>query len=76
MLLEEDVGYDQCFSLGKTAFSLLHFVLQGPNLLVTAGFSCHPTFAFQSPMMERTFFFLVLVLGLIGLQRTIQFQLL
>ena len=36
-----------------------------------------PTFASQSPMMKRTFFCVLLVLeGLVGLQRTVQLQLL
>ena len=49
-----------------------------PNLPVTPGVSWLPTFAFQSPIMKRTFFFfLVLVLeGLVGLYRTVQLQLL
>ena len=56
------------------------------NLPVTLGISWLPTFAFQSLMMKRIFvtkkkkkkrIFLVLVLeGLVGLHRTVQFQLL
>ena len=44
-------------SLGKTllALALLHSVLQKPNLPVTPGVSWLPTFAFQSPIMKRTF---------------------
>ena len=65
-------------SLGKTllVFALLHFVLLRPNLPVTTGISWLPTFAFQSPMMKRTSF-LVLVLGdLVGHHITVQLQLL
>ena len=54
------------------------FCIPGPNLPVTPGIFCFPTFALQFPMMKRTsffFFFLVLVLeGLVGLHRTIQLQ--
>ena len=53
------------------------FFTPRPNLPVTPGISWLPTFAFQSPMMRRTFFGGVLVLeGLVGLHRTIQLQLL
>ena len=45
------------------------------NLPVTPGISWLPTVAFQSPIMKMTSF-LVLVLGLIGLHRTVQLQLL
>ena len=48
-----------------------------PNLSVTPDMSWLPNFAFQSPMMKRTSFFLVFVLeGLVGPHRTIQLQLL
>ena len=50
-----------------------------PKLIlpVNPGVSWLPTFAFQSPIMKKTSFFLVLVLEvLIGLHRTIQLQLL
>ena len=64
-------------SLGKTllAFALLHFVLQGqPCLLlqVSPDFLLH-----SSPLWWKGPLFLVLVLeGLVGLQRTVQLQLL
>ena len=48
------------YSLGKTlsAFALLYSVPQRPNLdTQTPGFSCLPTFAFQSLMMKRASFF-------------------
>ena len=51
------------------------FCTQRPNLPVTPDISWHPTFAFQSPIMKRTYFFGVLVLeGLVGLHRNIQLQ--
>ena len=53
------------------------FCTQRPNLPVTPDISWHATFAFQSPIMKRTYFFGVLVLeGLVGLHRTVQLQLL
>ena len=58
-------------------WSGLPFPSPRPNLVVIPGISRLPTFAFQSPMIIRTSFFLVLVLeGLVGLQRTVQLQLL
>ena len=47
-----------------------------PNLPVTPGVSWLPTFAFQSPIMKRTSFWVLVLKGLVGLQRTIQLQLL
>ena len=35
-----------------------------------------PTFAFQSPVMKRTSFLVLVLEGLIGLHRTVQLQLL
>ena len=50
------------------------FCTPRPNLPVTPGVSWLPTFAFQSPMIKRTSFFLVWVLeGLVGCHRTVQF---
>ena len=47
------------------------------NLPVTPGVSWLPIFAFQYPMLKRASFFLVLVLEwVVGLHRTVQFQLL
>ena len=52
------------------------FCTPRPNLPVTPDISWLATFAFQSPIMKKTSFFWVLVLkGLIGLNRTIQLQL-
>ena len=64
-------------SLGKTllAFALLRCVLQGK-------FSCYPrcfltsTFAFQSPVMKRMSFLVLVLKGLVGLHTTVQLQLL
>ena len=53
------------------------FCTPRPNLPITPRISWLPTFAFQSPMMKRTSFWGVLVLeGIVGLHRTVQFQLL
>ena len=52
------------------------FHIPRPNLLVTPGVSCLPTFAFQSPIMKRTSFSGVSSKGLVDLHRTIQLQLL
>ena len=52
------------------------FCTPRPNLPVTLGISWLPTFSFQSSMLKRTSFFLVLVLeGLVGPHRTFQLQL-
>ena len=61
-------------SLGKTllAFALLHFCISRPNLPATPGISWLPTFAFQSPMMKRTSFLVLVLEDLIGLHRTVQ----
>ena len=58
VLLEEGVCYDQCVLLGKLSVSLCpaSFCTPRPNLPVTSGISWLSTFAFQSPMMERTSF--------------------
>ena len=47
-----------------------------PNLPVTPGVSWVPTFAFQSPIMKRTTFWVLFLEGLIGLHRIIQLHLL
>ena len=47
-----------------------------PNLPVTPGVFWLPTFAFQSPIMKRTSFWVLVLEGLVGLHRTIQLQLL
>ena len=78
--LEEGICYDQCVLLAKhcfvmLTFALLHSVLQGQTCLLLQ-MSLLPTFAFQSPMMKRTTFLVLVLEVLVDLQRTIQFQLL
>ena len=64
-------------SLGKTV-SLWPalFCTPRPNLPVTPGSSWLPTFAFQSPIMKRTSFLVLVLWGLVGLHRTVHVQLL
>ena len=52
------------------------FCTPKPNLPVTPGISWLPTFAFQSPMMERTSFFGISSMKSVALHRTVQLQLL
>ena len=52
------------------------FCIPRPNLPVTPGISWLPTFAFQSPMMKRTSFLVLVLEGLVGLHITVQLQLL
>ena len=52
------------------------FCTPRPNLPVTPGISWVPTFAFQSSMMKRTSFWVLVLEGLVGHHRTIQLQLL
>ena len=53
------------------------FCTPRPNLRVTPGISGRPTFAVQPPILKRTSFLGVLGLeGLVGLQRTVEHQLL
>ena len=47
-----------------------------PNLPVTPGISWLPTFVFQSLIMKRTSFWVLVLEGLVGLHRTVQLQLL
>ena len=47
-----------------------------PNLPVTPGISRHSTFEFQSAMMKRTSFFVLVLEGLVDLHRIGQVQLL
>ena len=65
-------------SLGKTLVSLrpASFYTSKPNLSVTPGISWLPAFAFQSPMMKRTSFLVLVLEGLVGLHRTGHLQLL
>ena len=52
------------------------FLIPRPNLPVTPGVSWLPTFAFQSPIMKKTSFWVLVLKGLVGLHRTVQLQLL
>ena len=74
VLLEENVCNDQCFPLAKLWPA--SFCTPRPNLPVTPDSSWRPTFAFQSPIMKRASFLGVSLEGSVGLQRTIQLQLL
>ena len=67
-----------CFSWqNSVSLCPASFCTLRPNFPVTPGISWLPTFAFQSPMMNRTSLFLVLVLeSLLGRHRTDQLQLL
>ena len=73
MLLEEGICYDQCVLLAKLSLGPASFCTPS-QLDCYSGYLFTTTFAFQSPMMKRTSF-LVLVLEVpIALHRTIQFQ--
>ena len=76
VLLEESVYYNQSVLLSNSV-SLWPALLctPRPNLPVTPDVFWLPTFAFQSPIMERTSFMGVSFLkGLVGLHRTVQLQ--
>ena len=77
VLLEQGVCYDQCVLLAKLlAFALLRFVLQGQICLLLQ-VSLDFLLLHSSPLWWKGHLFWVLVLeGLVGLHRTIQFQLL
>ena len=51
------------------------FRIPRPNLPVTPGVSWLPAFAFQSPIMKRTSFCVLVLNHLVGLHRNIQIQL-
>ena len=63
-------SWQNCISLCPASFRIPR-----PNLPVTPGVSWLPTFAFQSPIMKRTSF-LVVLKGFVGLHGTVQLQLL
>ena len=52
------------------------FCTPRPNLRVISGVSWLPTFAFQSPIMKKTSFLVLVLEGLVVLHRTVQLQLL
>ena len=73
VLLKEGVCCDQSVLLAKLCEPLPCFILYSKAKLACFQVSWLPTFVFQSPMMKRTSFFLVLVLeGLEGHHRTVQ----
>ena len=76
VLLKEGICYDQCVLLGKLLISLCpaSFCIPRPNLPVTPGVYWLPTFAFQSPIMKRTSFGVLIPKGFVGLHRTVQLQ--
>ena len=77
VLLEEGVCYDQCIFLAKLYSSLPCFIpYSKAKFAFTPGVSWLPTFAFQSPIMKRTSFWVLVLKGLVGLHRTVQLQLL
>ena len=77
MLLEKGVCYDQCILLANSV-SLCHasFCTPRSNLPVTPHISSLPSFAFQSPMMKRTSFLVLVLDDLVDLHRTGQIQVL
>ena len=57
VLLEECVCYDQCVLLeNSVSLCPASFCTPKAKFDVTPGISCHPTFAFQSPVMKRISF--------------------
>ena len=73
MLLEQGVCDDQFILLAKLYISLgpASFCTPRPNLPVTPGISGLPTFAFLSPIMKRTSFWVLVLEGLVGLHGTV-----
>ena len=60
----------------SVSLCLASFCTPSPNLPVTPGRSCFPAFAFQSLMMKRTSFLVLILEDLAGLRRPGQLQLL
>ena len=77
VLLEEGDAMTSVFSF-QNSISLWPalFCTPRPNLPVTPGVSWFPTFVFQSPIMKRTSFWVLVLEGLVDLHRTVQLQLL
>ena len=76
VLLEEGACYDQCILLEKFCLSLPGFLLYSKAKFVSYSRLSLPTFAFQSPIMKRTSVWVLVLIGLVGLHRTFQLQLL
>ena len=70
------------FTLEEGAFSWQNsvglcpasFCTPRPNLPVTPSISWFPTFAFQSHIMKRTHFWVLVLKSVVGLHRTVQLQ--
>ena len=77
VLLKKGICCDQCISWqNSVSHCPASLSSPKPSLPVTTSISWFPTFAFQSLMMNRSSFFLLLVPGgLLGLHRTDQLQL-
>ena len=65
-----------CFLDKTISLCPASFCIARPNLPVILGVSWLPTFAFQSPMMKRTSFILLVLEGPVDLHRIGQLQLL
>ena len=76
VLLKKGIGCDHAFSWQNSASCLVSFCSPRPDLPVTPSIFWLPTFEFQSPMMNRTFFLLLLLVirVLLCLHRTDQLQ--
>ena len=74
VFLKEGVCCDQCLLLAKLCYTLPCFIFYSKAKLDCCSW-CLLTFAFQSSMMKRTYF-LVLVEGVVGLHTTNQVLLL
>ena len=78
VLLEEGVCYDQCILLANfVSLWPASFCTPRWNLPVTPVISWLPTFtfAFQSPIMKKTGFWVLVWEGLVGLHRTVNYKL-
>ena len=76
VLLDEGVCYDQFSWQNSVSLCPASFCTPRPSLPVTPGISWLPAFAFQSPIMKRTSFWVLVLEGLVGFHRTIQLHLL
>ena len=76
VLLEEGICYDQCVWQYSVRLCPGSFCTPRPNSPVTPGISSLPTFVFQSPIMKRTFWGVLVLEGLVYHHRTFQLQLL
>ena len=80
VLLEEGICYDQCINAfscqNSVSFCPALFCAPRPSKTLTWGISWLPTFAFQSSMMKRASFLVLVLEGLVGLHRIVQLHLL